>query len=387
MLKNELRRDNNNNNINNSSTGNNGRPTPSAPSLDEINGNDNHHNNDIHDIDDDNNNHNSTATSITTSLLQHLQNIPIQLQHLYHNHIHPHPHTTTPTTTNTSNNTTANIQNHDDNNNWKSLFQVFCFIFILYIAFGGRFGLSSDIYNRANYGSGNAYDEFYNSGRTSRSSRSSRTSMSSSSSGSCNSGDDVNSDSCKTKDYFDNRNTGDTYYNTRETDRQNTYRQQPKYNHVYNDGDNYNDRSNNQYYGDRYSSYGKYGRSSGSSGGRRNYHNDQSSSSSYGSYSSRNNRGRHRSDSANWDMMIPYVIVGGVILLLNKVLGVPIHFMPLGFGLNRGLGGHFGEGGIRFGFGPGGGIRFGLGPGGLGLGGGYYGGGGRFHRRRRHNGW
>ncbi len=390
MLKNELRRDNNNNNT--STDNNSGRPTPSAPSLDEINNN-NHHNN-IHDIDDENHIHNNSTTSRTTSLLQHLQNIPIQLQQLYHNHFHPRLHTTTSTgtttpttTTNTSNNnTTTNIHNHDDDNNWKPLFQVFCFIFILYIAFGGRFGLSSDIYNRANYGSGNAYDEFYNSGRSSRKSMSSSSSSSSSSrSWSCNSGDDVNSDSCKTKDYFDNSNTGDTYHTTKETYRQNTYHQQPRYNYGYNDGDNYNNRGNNQYYGDRYSSYGEYGSSSnGRSGGNRNYHYDQPSS--YGSYSSRNNRGRQRSDSVNWDAMIPYVIVGGIILLLNKVLGVPIHFMPLGFGLNRGLGGHIGGGGMRFGFGPGGGIRFGLGPGGLGLGGGYYGGGGRFHRRR-HNRW
>lgn len=70
------------------------------------------------------------------------------------------------------------------------------------------------------------------------------------------------------------------------------------------------------------------------------------------------------------------------------MFGVPIHVMPMGFGMRRGFGGGFG--GVGFGgggFGPRirfgrGGMRFGFGPG-VGMGGYPMGGGrARFGRRR-----
>jgi hypothetical protein len=203
---------------------------------------------------------------------------------------------------------------HEASDGWKSLVKVVVVMLVLYIAFGGRFGL--EYYNRqtfndtcressggsisggggcrmGNYGQGNAYDQFYNSGRKTTNNRSSGNSRS----------------------QYDSGN-----YNTRDSYNSNQY--------------NYND------------DYGYGGNSYGHGSSRTNH-----------------NRGRHRS-SSDWDTFIPYIIVGVIALLMNKVFGIPIHAIPMGFGMRRGFGGfgpriRFGGGGMGFGFGPGGGVRFG----------------------------
>jgi|AntRauTorckE5430_2_1112549.scaffolds.fasta_scaffold19524_1 hypothetical protein len=51
----------------------------------------------------------------------------------------------------------------DSNDNTKQLVKVGCFLLIVYIAFGGRFGLGDSSSNRhGNYGDNNAYDRFHN---------------------------------------------------------------------------------------------------------------------------------------------------------------------------------------------------------------------------------
>jgi len=66
-------------------------------------------------------------------------------------------------------NTARQWYNQEVSTEWKSLVKVLIGLLILYIAFGGRFGLNTSVFQqntntptRGNYGTGNAYDRFRN---------------------------------------------------------------------------------------------------------------------------------------------------------------------------------------------------------------------------------
>ncbi len=275
----------------------------------------------------------------------------------------------------------------DASDDWKSFIQVLAIIFVLYIAMGGRFGFESSLANHRNtrsctangnnvdgtcssgssgsdsgvgggtygdYGKGNAYDQFYQSNQRDTHYRRTEGRGGSGTYGS-------------TYDGYDARRTGGSSYS------RDSYHGSNRYQH--DDDDTY------------YNRYDRYDSNYGSRGG--------------GSYYNNRNRQRTNHGSSDWDVFFPYIIIGGIVLLLNRFLGVPIQVMPMGFGMRRGfrfghgggigLGGfggfvprvRFGRGGMRFGFGgiPGGGMGYGVG-GGFPMGGGARGGGVRFGRRR-----
>ena len=269
---------------------------------------------------------------------------------------------------------------HDASDSWKSLVQVLCLTLILYIAFGGRFGLdsalspshrsgrsssssSSSSYGRyGDYSKGNAYEEFYKNQQntyrrgTSGSTSGGRTSYDRYDS--TNSGG--NSNSRDSSSYKRNERYGSYGYN------------HDRYNNNYNRYDDDDYTYSNSGYG---SNYGGSSRGGGSYG-TRNYNNNS------------NNRYNRHHSNPDWDTIVPYLLVGGIVLGLNRLFGVPIHVMPMGFGMRRGFGGGFGRVGFGGGgFGPRirfgrGGMRFGFGPG-VGMGGYPMGGGrARFGRRR-----
>ena len=293
----------------------NNETRPSAPPMNDSNNNNNNNNN---------NNANSNTYDIDDSptFLQRIRNYWSQLHYWYQN---------------------------DASDNWKSFIHVICFILVLYIAFGGRFGLESSFSNHksdsgwrysssygqhGDYGKGNAYEQFYN-----------------------------NRDNYHRRRETTSTNSGSGTYSSSNSYPKNSRDTNGNYDSAY--GYNNNDRYSNS------RSYDSHG------------------------YTSRGRNNNGYNSSSDWDAIVPYLLVGGIALGLNRFLGVPIHVMPMGFGMRRGFG--FGGGGIGFGggFGPRvrfgrGGMRFGFGPavGGMGYGGGFpMGGGGvggraRYGRRR-----
>lgn len=352
MLVKELRRDreqnqsnanvntNNSNNSNNSNDNNNfassasSSPTyvnedeytnnntrPSAPSQD--NDDDNHPNDNHNDLDDEYRNNNDFDIDDSPSLMQRIQSWYHQVQEA--------------------------ADNMGGNDNGKTLFKLIIFILVLYVAFGGRFGLDSSLSNRSRYGHGTSGYDYGNR--------------------------NVDRSSNGRKGNYGEGNAYDQFYNNRgrTTDQNRRTESSRRPNNNYDE----NDYSYNKY-GERNPDY-RGGSSYGGGSSSSNY-GSGSSSSSYSSYG-RNNRSRYaaRRSSSDWDTFIPYLLIGGLVFVLNKFLGVPIQVVPMGFGIGRGLGGFGGR--VRLGrsFNVGGGIRFGGGP----PMGGFGGARGRFNQRRR----
>lgn len=325
----ELRRDQtgagrggSNNNFENDDTNDDTRPSPSAPPMpDQDNDTDysNSNNDNYNDIDDSTDAY-ATNPSHNSSFIQ-------RILHWFH---------------------------YDASDSWKALVKVMIAIFVLYIAFGGRFGFENSLANRAN----NRH---------------------------CDSGSSA-SDSCKAY-----RSAGYGSYGS--------YDSETKYNGGragnYGEGNAYDKFYKRQKYGQRsntqrktYSTY-SYDDDDGTYGyNQNNYGYEKRYGSS--SYDNRRRNKRKRSRSTDWDAFAPYAIVCVGIIILNKAFGVPIHAIPLGFGMRRGFGVNRGFGGglfgprIRFG---GGGFRFGgFGPRfGPGFGGGY--GGARAGNNYRRRAW
>lgn len=332
MLTKELRRDqaagggsNNDNDNENDYT----PPSPSAPPLPDHNDDTDHsnsNNDSYNDIDDS-----TSPSGANTTNHNHNSNFIQRILDWYH---------------------------YDASDSWKALVKVMIAIFVLYIAFGGRFGFENSLSNRANNGHCDS-------------------SSSASGSGSCKAGRSAG---------YGNYGSYDTYGSDSKYDggKAGNYGEGNAYDKFYNK-QKHGQRSNTQR--KTYSAYsyddddGAYGYNQDNHGYGKRY-----GSSSYDERR-KNRRNRSRSSSnLDWDMIAPYAIVCVGIIVLNKAFGVPIHAIPLGFGMrrgfgiNRGLG--FGGGGlfgprIRFG---GGGFQFGgFGPR---FGGGYGGARGRNNHRR-----
>lgn len=304
MLTKELRRDqaagggsnNDNENVNSNDYT---RPSPSAPPLPDHN--DDSNNDNYNDIDDS-----ASSSGAYTSNHNHDSNFIQRTLHWYH---------------------------YDASDSWKALVKVIIVIFILYIAFGGRFGFENSLSNRAN----NRHCD-----------------SSSSASGSCKAGrsagygnygsyDTYGSDSKYgggTAGNYGEGNAYDKFYKKQKHGQRSNTQRKTYSTYSYNDDDGgYSYNQNNYGYGKRYGS---------------------------SSYDERRKNRRNRSRSSSnldWDLIAPYAIVCVGIIVLNKAFGVPINVIPLGFGMRRGFG-------INRGFGFGGGglfgprIRFGGGFGG-----------------------
>jgi len=211
----------------------------------------------------------------------------------------------------------------DETNNddvWKTILHLSIGILILYVAFGGRFGLDSSL------------------GRISRSNQ--RTS-------SCGSSSSSSDDNYRRMGNYGEGNAYDQFYNR---DRYDGYRRTSSSSNRYND--NYNHQQNrHESTNDRYDPYDRYD----SHGSSSNYNSGRTGS--YGENISSSRRTRtHRSN--DWESMFAYIIAGIIMIGLNKILGLPIHAMPMGFGMRRaffgGFGPGFGAGGVRMRYGGGG---------------------------------